>query len=100
MEGAAPFNNLGRVGAPLLFINGLVALCLNVAGVFLIDSVGSLVLTLAGVGKVSRTPAKSPALTFQDVLLICLAWVMGSYISLTQTVGEFRLMSPLQHLLS
>lgn len=53
MEGLAPFHNLHRVGAPILIVNGAIAFCLNVAGVFLIDSAGSLVLTLSGVGKVS-----------------------------------------------
>jgi hypothetical protein len=52
MEGAAPFHDLHRVGAPILIVNGMIAFCLNVAGVFLIDSAGSLVLTLSGVGKV------------------------------------------------
>ncbi|KAI9633697.1 triose-phosphate transporter family-domain-containing protein [Dioszegia hungarica] len=73
MEGAAPFHNLHRVGAPILIVNGMIAFCLNVAGVFLIDSAGSLVLTLSGVGK--------------DVLLICLAWLMGSSITFVQTIG-------------
>jgi hypothetical protein len=53
MEGCAPFENINRVGATILILNGLIAFCLNIAGVFLIDSAGSLVLTLSGVGKVS-----------------------------------------------
>ena len=52
-DGLTPFTQLGKVGAPLLILNGLVAFALNVAGVFLIDSAGSLVLTLSGVSKVS-----------------------------------------------
>ena len=56
-EGLAPFHELYRVGAPMLVVNGLVAFSLNVAGVFLIDSAGSLVLTLSGVTKVNFCPA-------------------------------------------
>lgn len=53
MEGSAPFEHIGRVGYTLLLLNGLLAFALNVVGVFLIDSAGSLVLTLSGVLKVS-----------------------------------------------
>jgi hypothetical protein len=53
MEGSAPWLLLlDRVGIPTLLLNGAVAFALNIAGVFLIDSAGSVVLTLSGVFKV------------------------------------------------
>ena len=52
MEGTAPFENLFKVGWGLLLANGVLAFMLNVVGMFLIDSAGSLVLTLSGVLKV------------------------------------------------
>lgn len=74
-EGSAPFHSLDKVGIVTLLFNGLIAFSLNVAGVFLIDSAGSLVLTLSGV--------------FKDILLITFSVILlGSYITFTQTVGE------------
>jgi hypothetical protein len=52
MEGSAPFENLYKVGWPLLLANGILAFLLNVVGMFLIDVAWSLVLTLSGVLKV------------------------------------------------
>lgn len=75
MEGLAPFREIDKVGIPLLLLNGLVAFALNVAGVFLIDSAGSLVLTLSGV--------------FKDILLITFSvLLLGSIITGTQLIGE------------
>ena len=58
MEGALPFVLLSRIGIVTLLLNGVVAFSLNIAGVFLIDSAGSLVLTLSGVFKVSSFPIR------------------------------------------
>jgi hypothetical protein len=75
MEGLAPLYSLHKVGLFTLLFNGLVAFSLNVAGVFLIDSAGSLVLTLSGV--------------FKDILLITFSvLLLGSSITFTQGVGE------------
>lgn len=74
MEGGAPLANIQNVGYPFLLANGLVAFSLNIAGVFLIDSAGSLVLTLSGVCK--------------DILLIAASVVfMGSMVTGNQVVG-------------
>ena len=53
-EGLAPFYELGRVGPWILISNASVAFLLNVAAVFLVGAGSGLVLTLAGVFKVSR----------------------------------------------
>lgn len=75
MEGSAPFQSLYKVGIVTLLFNGLLAFSLNVAGVFLIDSAGSLVLTLSGV--------------FKDILLITFSvLLLGSHITFTQAIGE------------
>lgn len=75
MEGLAPLYDLHKVGLPIMLLNGLLAFSLNVAGVFLIDSAGSLVLTLSGV--------------FKDILLITFSVVlMGSPITGTQIFGK------------
>lgn len=52
-EGLAPFYELPRLGAAVLLSNAAVAFLLNVAAVFLVGAASSLVLTLAGVFKVS-----------------------------------------------
>lgn len=52
-EGLAPFRELARIGPLILFTNAATAFGLNVAAVFLIGTAGGLVLTLAGVFKVS-----------------------------------------------
>jgi hypothetical protein len=52
MEGTAAFDDLPNVGIPILALSGGLAFALNVAGVYLIHSAGSLVLTLSGVLKV------------------------------------------------
>jgi hypothetical protein len=87
-EGLAPFQQLDRVGVPLLLVNGLVAFALNV--------VGSLVLTLSGVLKVSSSSeergraksAQSVVLMTQDTILVTAAWLLGSYITMMQVIGE------------
>lgn len=74
MEGLAPFQDLYKVGFIHLFLNGAVAFGLNIAGVFLIESAGSVVLTLSGVVK--------------DVLLLSAAtFLFKSPISGTQAFG-------------
>jgi hypothetical protein len=52
-EGLAPFRELSRIGPLVMLSNAGVAFGLNVAAVFLIGAAGGLVLTLAGVFKVS-----------------------------------------------
>lgn len=52
-EGLAPFRELPRIGPLIMLSNAGVAFGLNVAAVFLIGAAGGLVLTLAGVFKVS-----------------------------------------------
>lgn len=52
-EGWAPFQHLYRIGPVILLTNAAVAFCLNIAAVFLIGAGSGLVLTLAGVFKVS-----------------------------------------------
>lgn len=56
-EGLAPFYALPQLGFGILLANGLLAFSLNLAGLFLIDSAGSLVLTLSGVSKVRTASA-------------------------------------------
>ena len=57
-EGLAPFYELARIGPLILISNACVAFLLNVAAVFLVGAGSGLVLTLAGVFKVSlgRSP--------------------------------------------
>lgn len=52
-EGLAPFYELKNVGFAIFLSNALVAFLLNVAAVFLVGVASGLVLTLAGVFKVS-----------------------------------------------
>lgn len=52
-EGLAPFYELGRIGAGVMISNASVAFLLNVAAVFLVGVGSGLVLTLAGVFKVT-----------------------------------------------
>ena len=52
-EGLAPFYELARIGPFILISNACVAFLLNVAAVFLVGAGSGLVLTLAGVFKVS-----------------------------------------------
>jgi hypothetical protein len=52
-EGLAPFYELARIGPLILISNASVAFLLNVAAVFLVGVGSGLVLTLAGVFKVS-----------------------------------------------
>ncbi|ORY25478.1 triose-phosphate transporter family-domain-containing protein [Naematelia encephala] len=74
LEGALPIDNLYKVGVLMLLVNGLVALLLNVASVFVIQSVGSVVLSMSGVVK--------------DILLIGISAIfMGSHVSLHQVLG-------------
>jgi hypothetical protein len=95
MEGSAPWLHLlDRVGIPTLLLNGAVAFALNIAAVFLIDSAGSVGLTLSGVFKVGQVsiPNGSTKLTItQDVLLITFSVILlGSSITPMQVVGECR----------
>ena len=53
-EGLAPFYELARIGPLILISNACAAFLLNVAAVFLVGAGSGLVLTLAGVFKVSR----------------------------------------------
>jgi hypothetical protein len=67
MEGSAPLTHLQeRVGLSTLLLNGAVAFALKIAGVLLIDSAGSVVLTLSGVFKVNSRHSSSadPCRTF------------------------------------
>lgn len=60
-EGLAPFRELSRIGPLIMLSNAGVAFGLNVAAVFLIGAAGGLVLTLAGVFKVSpHSPSYAP----------------------------------------
>ena len=52
-EGLAPFYELARIGPFILISNACVAFLLNIAAVFLVGAGSGLVLTLAGVFKVS-----------------------------------------------
>jgi hypothetical protein len=54
-EGLAPFYELARIGPLILISNASIAFLLNVAAVFLVGAGSGLVLTLAGVFKVSST---------------------------------------------
>jgi len=75
MEGTAPFKDFEKIGTIHLFLNGALAFGLNIAGVFLIEAPGSVVLTLSGVVK--------------DVLLLSAATILfGSLISMSQGFGE------------
>jgi len=73
-EGLAPFYELQKIGAAVLLSNASVAFLLNVAAVFLVGVASGLVLTLAGVFKVSLrstnlTHKKCPCFRFQHRLL-------------------------------
>jgi len=75
MEGTAPFRDFDKLGFIHLSLNGALAFGLNIAGVFLIEAAGSVVLTLSGVVK--------------DVLLLSAATTLfGSLISMSQGLGE------------
>ena len=52
-EGFAPFYELARIGPFILITNAAIAFLLNIAAVFLVGAGSGLVLTLAGVFKVS-----------------------------------------------
>lgn len=52
-EGLAPFYELARIGPFILISNACIAFLLNIAAVFLVGAGSGLVLTLAGVFKVS-----------------------------------------------
>lgn len=58
----------------MLLLNGIFAFSLNIAGVFLVQSAGSLVLTVSGV--------------FKDILMVTSSvLLLGSQVSLVQAVG-------------
>jgi hypothetical protein len=74
-EGMAPFWELHKLGLPILLANGALAFSLNLAGVLVIQSAGSLALTLGGVCK--------------DIILITMSVVIfGSAITGLQVAGE------------
>jgi hypothetical protein len=71
VEGAEPWLYvLDRVGIPLLLVNGALAFALNIAGVLLIDSAGSVVLTLSGVCKV-RIPLEADSKSADNARTSC-----------------------------
>lgn len=96
MEGSAAYDDLPNVGVPILALSGGLAFALNVAGVYLIHSAGSLVLTLSGVLKVSQAsgfgilmklPNDKPFL--QDIILIVMSViVLHSVMTTTQILGK------------
>jgi len=57
-EGLEPFYELARIGPFILISNACVAFLLNIAAVFLVGAGSGLVLTLAGVFKVSLTDCR------------------------------------------
>ena len=65
-EGLAPFYELARIGPLILISNACVAFLLNVAAVFLVGAGSGLVLTLAGVFKVSRSDYRA-----HQLLMFC-----------------------------
>lgn len=67
-EGLAPFYELQKIGAAILLSNASVAFLLNVAAVFLVGVASGLVLTLAGVFKVSL---RSTNLTHKGCSCFC-----------------------------
>jgi hypothetical protein len=96
-EGWAPFLEIPRLGLFVMVTNAAVAFGLNVAAVFLIGAAGGLVLTLAGVFKVSSNLCRARLqgggqADGQDILLIsssCLFF--GSKITPIQVFGELAL---------
>lgn len=73
-DGLAPFHELQRIGAFVLFTNAGVAFLLNVAAVFLVGVGSGLILTLAGV--------------FKDILLISGSVFLYNYpITPLQVIG-------------
>lgn len=68
-EGLAPFYELARIGPLILISNACAAFFLNVAAVFLVGAGSGLVLTLAGVFKVSRAgyQARLPPNSFSRI---------------------------------
>ena len=68
-EGLAPFYELQRVGILVLVSNASVAFFLNVAAVFLVGVGSGLVLTLAGVFKVSLALSFSLFSVFRSISL-------------------------------
>ncbi|PFH49930.1 hypothetical protein AMATHDRAFT_194159 [Amanita thiersii Skay4041] len=73
-EGLAPFYELSRIGAGILFSNAAIAFLLNVAAVFLVGVGSGLILTLAGV--------------FKDILLITGSVLLfGSVVTPLQLFG-------------
>jgi len=89
-EGMAPFKELLRIGPLVMLSNAAVAFGLNVAAVFLIGAAGGLVLTLAGVFKVSHLLSKARTQAdVKDILLIASSCLFfGSTITIIQIFGE------------
>jgi hypothetical protein len=99
-EGWAPFREFMRIGPLVMLSNAAVAFGLNVAAVFLIGAAGGLVLTLAGVFKVSFPPGPSlirsrgKKLTRKDILLISSSVMFfGSKITPVQVFGKLPLIA-------
>lgn len=73
-EGMAPFRALASGSIHILLLNGTLAFALNIAGVFLVHSAGSLVLTVSGV--------------FKDILMVTFSVLfLGSQVSALQAFG-------------
>jgi hypothetical protein len=96
MEGLAPFQALPKVGASILIINGVWSFAINVAGVYLIHSAGSLVLTLSGILKVGRGniscrrgSTANVIIPRQNILLVVMSvLLLGSAVSAPQVIGQ------------
>lgn len=91
-EGLAPFYELARIGPLILISNASVAFLLNVAAVFLVGAGSGLVLTLAGVFKVSLTDCHTHRVLtvwhLQDILLITGSVLLfGAQITPVQVFG-------------
>ena len=54
-EGSEPLRAVARIGVTTFLLNGTIAFSLNIAGAYLIQSAGSLVLSLSGILKVCST---------------------------------------------
>ena len=88
----APFKEAIRIGPLIMLSNAAVAFGLNIAAVFLISAAGGLVLTLAGVFKVSirsvRSCLRLITTVMQDILLISSSVLFfGSSITPMQIFG-------------
>jgi hypothetical protein len=98
-EGLAPFKDLARIGPLILISNAGVAFLLNIASVVAVGVGSGLVLTLAGVLKVSELCdmlVKCLSRVFQDILLIMGSVVIfGSLIAPIQILGKWHSLNTL-----